>query len=114
MAVPRGMDKKSKIRIHRRLRVQFVLSQLAAVRREFRETLRAYEARLEIALAEVVNEVGALKTTRRLQGERLDQIDNLMAVLQKRRLKPEKGRRKDLRKIEKLITDLRATLPDAS
>ena len=96
---------------HKNLQIQLVVSQLAALRRELRETLHAYEARLEIALAETISYVTALKTAKRLPREHVDRIENLIILLRKRKLKPEKGRRKDLRKIDKLITDLRAILP---
>lgn len=101
-------------RVHRNLQVQLLLSQLAALRRELRETLHAYEARLEIALAETLNYVTSLRTAKRVPREQMDQVDKLVVLLRKRKLKPEKGRRKDLRKVEKLITDIRATLPGAS
>jgi hypothetical protein len=100
------MNKRSKDEIRRKLQIQLALSQLAVVRRELRETLRTFEARLEIALAEVVNEFAALKTAKRFARERLDQIDNVIVLLRNRKLKPEKGRCKDLRKIEKLVREL--------
>ena len=36
----------------------------------------------------------------------------MMILVQKRKLKPEKGRRKDLRKIDSLIEDLQALVPN--
>jgi len=102
------MSKETKDEFHRKLQIQLVLSQLAALRRELRETLHAYEARLEIMLAELANEFAALKKAKRLSREQFDQIDNIVALLRTRKFKPEKGRRKDLRKIERLIDDLHA------
>jgi hypothetical protein len=102
------MNRRSKDEIRRKLQIQLVLSQLGVVRRELRETLRTFEARLEIALAEVINEITDLKTAKRLRNERLALIDNLEVLLRKRKLKPEKGRRKDLRKMEKLIHEVHA------
>jgi hypothetical protein len=99
---------RTKGEIRKKLQIQLILSQLAVLRRELRETLHAYEARLEIMLAEIANEVTTLKTAKRLSREQLDQIDSAVALLRKRKLKPEKGRRKDLRKIEKLTNDLHA------
>ncbi|HUE40407.1 MAG TPA: hypothetical protein VMO75_00615 [Chthoniobacterales bacterium] len=100
------MSKKTNNERHQRLQIQFILSQLAALRRELRETLHAYEARLEIMLAEVANEFTALKKAKRFSSEHLDQIDSAVVLLRKRKFKPEKGRHKDLRKIEALIGDL--------
>jgi hypothetical protein len=102
------MNRKRKDRTHSKLQIQLVLSQLAVARRELRETLRAFEAHLEIALAEVVQEIAALKATKQLSRNQLDLIDNLVGLLRRRKLKPEKGRRKDLRRIEELIRDLHA------
>ena len=109
-ALPADMNRRNKDKFHKNVEIQLLLSQLTVLRRELRETLHAYEARLEIALAETISYVTALKTAKRLPREHADHIENLIVLLRKRRLKPEKGRRKDLRKIEKLITDLRAIL----
>lgn len=105
------MKSNRKREIHMKLQIQLILSQLAALRREFRETLHAYEARLEISLAETINYVTGLKAVKRLRRERIDKIDKLIILLRSRNLKPEKGRRKDLRRVEKMITEIRATLP---
>ena len=100
------MSKKTNDEFHQRLQIQFILSQLAALRSKLREALRAYEARLEIMLAEVTNEFDTLKKAKRFSSEQLDQIDSAVVLLRERNLKPEKGRQKDLRKIETLIGDL--------
>jgi hypothetical protein len=42
-----------------------------------------------------------------LPRERLSEIRDLMIHVRKRKLRPEKGRRKDLRKIDSLIEDVR-------
>ncbi len=41
------------------------------------------------------------------------QLRDLTVMVRKRKLKPEKGRRKDLRKLNALITDLHLFLPEA-
>ena len=46
------------------------------------------------------------KRVESLSRERLHDIRDLTIMLRKRKLKPEKGRRKDLRKIDSLIRDL--------
>ena len=43
--------------------------------------------------------------------ERLHQLRDLTMMVRQRKVKPEKGRRKDLRKIDSLITDLHTSLP---
>jgi hypothetical protein len=104
------MKKKGEGRADKTHHVRLLLLELAALRRELREALHAHQARLEIALAEIVNDIAALKAAKNLPRERLRQTETFVVLLRKRKLKPQKGRRKDLRKIEKLINDLHATL----
>ena len=46
----------------------------------------------------------------RLPRELLQEIRDLTIIVRNRKLKPEKGRRKDLRKIDSLIVDLVSTM----
>ena len=80
--------------------------ELAELRRDLRTTIRAYGARLEIGLAESRAALEAIKPPESLSRERLNQLRDLTILVRKRKLKPEKGRRKDLRKIDSLIEDL--------
>ena len=90
-------------------------AELAALRRELRATIRAYAARLEIDLAESTASVASTKAAETLSRERLHEIRDLTIMVRKRKLKPEKGRRKDLRKIDSIIRDLHSiTHPGAS
>lgn len=64
-----------------------------------RATLRAYAAGLEIQLAETVAALQATQSPEELPRDRLVQLRDLTAMVRKLKLKPEKGRRKDLRKM---------------
>jgi hypothetical protein len=86
--------------------VTMLTEELAALRRDLRRTIRAYAARLEIDLAESTASIGSSKRAETLSRERLHEIRDLTIMVRKRKLKPEKGRRKDLRKIDSLIRDL--------
>jgi len=86
-------------------------SELRKLRGEFRRTLRVYSARLEIQLAQSVAALQSAKAGDELPREHIHQLRDLTTMVRKRKLKPEKGRRKDLRKIDSLITDLHAFLP---
>jgi hypothetical protein len=86
-------------------------TELAKLRRDLRTTLRAYAARLEVNLAESRAALGSLKPVEELSRERLTEIRDLMIHVRKRKLKPEKGRRRDLRKIDSLIEDLQLLMP---
>ena len=81
-------------------------SELQLLRRELRTTVRAYAARLEIGLAESAAALNSYKPAEELSREELHQVRDLTIMLRNRKVKPEKGRRKDLRKIDSLITDL--------
>lgn len=80
--------------------------ELAALRRDLRATVRAYAARLEIDLAETTAVVMSEPAAETLSRERLHQIRDLTILVRNRKVKPEKGRRKDLRKLDGIITDL--------
>jgi len=91
--------------------VHVLAHELDKLRRDLRATVRAYAARLEINLAESRAALGSLNPVEDLPRERLTEIRDLMIHVRKRKLKPEKGRRKDLRKIDSLIEDVRLLLP---
>jgi hypothetical protein len=80
--------------------------ELADLRRKLRTTLRAYGARLEIDLAESAAVVAGLKPAEKLPRQQLHEIRELTNLLRNCKLKPEKGRRKDLRKIDSLIREI--------
>ena len=89
-------------------------SELEKLRRDLRATVRAYAARLEIALAESRAALASSKPAEELSREQLHQLRDLTILVRKRKLKPEKGRRKDLRKIDSLIEDLQLLIPTKS
>ena len=94
--------------------VTVLAGELAILRRDLRATIRAYAARLEIDLAESMAAVSS-KRAEALSREQLHDIRDLTIMVRKRKLKPEKGRRKDLRKIDLIIRDLHSiTHPAAS
>ena len=86
-------------------------SELIKLRSEFRETLRVYAARVEIQLAEAVTTLQAAKSADEIPREHLHQMRDLMIMVRKRKVKPANGRRKDLRKIDTLVSDVHAFLP---
>jgi hypothetical protein len=95
--------------------VTMLTDELDAVRRDLRRTIRAYAARLELDLAESISAVARYKRAEDLPRERLHDIRDLTIMMRKRKLKPEKGRRKDVRKLDSLIRDLHSiTHPNAS
>ena len=89
---------------------RLLATELERLRRDLRTTVRAYAARLEIGLAESRAALESNKSTD-LPRERIHQLRDLTILVRKRKLKPEKGRRKDLRKIDSLIEDLQLLVP---
>jgi hypothetical protein len=87
-------------------------TELEELRRDLRATVRAYSARLELSLAESRAVLKSSKPAEELSRERLHQLRELTILVRKRKLKPEKGRRKDLRKIDSLIEDLQLLVPN--
>lgn len=84
-------------------------AELASLRRKLRATIRAYAARLEIDLAESTAAVAALKPAETLSRQRLHEIRELTTMLRDCNVKPEKGRRKDLRRLDSLIHEVHST-----
>jgi hypothetical protein len=92
--------------------VKMLESELVKLRSELRKTVRVYTARLEIQLAQSVAALQSSREPEDLPRERIHQLRDLTTMVRKRKVKPEKGRRKDLRKLDALITDLHLFLPD--
>jgi hypothetical protein len=85
-------------------------AELITLRRKLRTTIRAYAARLEIDLAESVVAITALKPAETLSRQRLHEIRELTKMLRDCKVKPEKGRRKDLRELDNLIREVYSSL----
>ena len=90
--------------------VTMLTDELTGLRRDLRKTIRAYTARLELDLAESAAAVALSQRVDSLSRERLHDIRDLTIMLRKRKLKPDKGRRKDVRKIDSLIRDLHSMI----
>ena len=100
------MKKKKRAKKQRETSPMTMLAgELSTLRRDLRATSRAYAVRLEIDLAESMAAVSS-KRAEALSREQLHDIREMTIMVRKRKLKPEKGRRKDLRKIDSLIRDL--------
>jgi hypothetical protein len=81
-------------------------SEISALRRDLRVTSRAYVSRLESELAATATALQSYGPVEELSKERLHRVRDLTIMVRNRRLKPEKGRRKDLRQLDTLISDL--------
>jgi len=85
-------------------------SELRALHRGLRTIAKAYIARLENDLFVCLAALRSYGPIEQVPREMLYQIRDLTIIVRNRKLKPEKGRRKDLRKIDSLIVDLVSTI----
>jgi hypothetical protein len=81
-----------------------------ALHRDLRTIAKAYIARLENDLFVCLGALRSYGPIEQVPREMLHQIRDLTIVVRNRELKPEKGRRKDLRKIDSPIVDLVSTI----
>jgi hypothetical protein len=87
--------------------VRHLQLELQKLRRELRTTARVYTQRLEHELIAATDALGRYAPTEKLTREQLHRVRDFAIMVRQRRLRPEKGRRKDLRRIDTLISDLR-------
>jgi hypothetical protein len=85
-------------------------SELHALHQDLRIIAKAYIARLENDLLVCLAALRSYGPIEQVPRELLQEIRDLTIVVRNRKLKPEKGRRKDLRKIDSLIVDLVSTM----
>ncbi len=85
-------------------------SELRALHHDLRTVARAYISRLENDLLVCIAALRSYGPIERLPKELLQEIRDLTIIVRNRKLKPEKGRRKDLRKIDSLVVDLVSTM----
>ena len=106
------MKTKAKRKRHRRQKaresspVTMLEAELHALRRDLRTTAKAYIARLENDLLVCLAALRSYGPIEYVSREILHEIRDLTIIVRNRKLKPQKGRRKDLRKIDSLIVDL--------
>jgi hypothetical protein len=85
-------------------------SELRALLRDLRIVAKAYIARLENDLLVCLAVLRSYGPIEQVSREMLHQVRDLTIIVRNRKLKPEKGRRKDLRKIDSLIVELVSTI----
>ncbi len=83
-----------------------VIEDLDHLRNEFRSALLAYAGRIEEEIALVQKAVSAQTGKKTISSAKLRDLRDMLTLLRKFSLKPEKGRRKDLKKIDALVGDL--------
>ena len=82
-----------------------VVGELQDLRAELRETVKSYGARLESEIERVRVKVEA-GTAKSLSSARMKDLRDMLTLLRHRQMRADKGRRKDLKKIEGVVGDL--------
>src|SRR6266436_7009642 len=98
---PNAKNKRvRRLRLRKSSPVTMLESELRALHRDLRIVTKAYVARLENDLLVCLAALRSYGPIEQVPREMLHQIRDLTIIVRNRKLKPEKGRRKDLRKIE--------------
>src|SRR5438874_13412725 len=90
--------------------VRHLQLELQKLRRELRTPARVYTQRLEHELIAATDALGRYAPAEKLTREELHRVRDFAIMVRQRRLRPEKGRRNDLRRIDRLISNLRSLI----
>ncbi len=91
------------------LPLQTVAEELAFLRKTFRDLVGTYTAHLEAEITDLHSAVMAdAASKKKLPGSRATDLRDMLMMLRSLEVKPVKGRRRDLKKVEVLVEDLRA------
>ena len=91
------------------LPLQTVAEELAFLRKTFRDLVGTYAAQIEGDVTQLHAAVMAdAASKKKLPGSRVTDLRDMLMLLRSLEVKPAKGRRRDLKKVETLVEDLRA------
>ncbi len=83
-----------------------VLEELSSLRALLRDTAAGYLSKLESEIDEVQARVEKELPLKKIPSARLHDLRDMLTLLRHIQVKPEKGRRKDLKKLDSVIVDL--------
>lgn len=102
------MKDEPKARAASALPLQTVAEELTFLRKTFREIAHAYTSQIEAEITQLHALVaGDAESKKKLPGSRVADLRDMLMLLRSLEVKPAKGRRRDLKKIESLVEDLR-------
>ena len=85
-----------------------VVEELSFLRKTFRDLVGTYAAQIEAEIAHLHATVQADgESKKKLPGSRTSDLRDMLMLLRSLEVKPGKGRRRDLKKVENLIEELR-------
>ena len=85
-----------------------VAEELDFLRKSFRESVNAYATRIETQLTQVRERVIEQAKSTKIQPSRIRDLRDIITLCRTLDLKPDKGRRKDLKKIESAVEEIQA------
>lgn len=77
------------------------------VRKAFRDATAKYLARIDGELDGIREAVASMASQKKVPKERMKSLRDLLLILREVEVKPEKGRRRDLKKIEMAAKEMR-------
>jgi len=83
------------------------IEELDQLRQLVRETIDAYAERLESEIGLVRDAVTELRKSKEPSAERIRDLRDMLTLLRHVSVRPDKGRRKDLKKLDSIVGDLR-------
>jgi hypothetical protein len=84
-----------------------ITDELAFLRRNFREILNHYTVAVESEIAQIVALVTAESEKKKVPIDRMKEMRDMLMLLRGLEIKTSKGRRRDLKRIETVVAELR-------
>ena len=81
--------------------------ELDFLRHLFQSTLAAYGTGIEADISKIREVLGNAVSVKKLSAARVSDARDIVTLIRTLELKPEKGRRRDLKKIETVVADLK-------
>ena len=89
-----------------------VCEELENLEKAFQQTLRVYSQRINSDLYLIRHSVESLKGGAKVSLSRIHDLRDMLMLIRKLEIKPEKGRRRDLKRVESLVEDLQGFVHD--
>jgi hypothetical protein len=86
--------------------LKLVSDELTCLRKVFRETVQSYGRRLDAEIVQVREAVEEVCEAKKVSAAQHRDARDMLTILRGMRVKTEKGRRRDLKRLESLVEDL--------
>ncbi|MEO8204782.1 MAG: hypothetical protein ABI615_01285 [Chthoniobacterales bacterium] len=86
------------------------IEELEFLRQNFRTTVDSYAARVEGEIAHIQEIIRTEADGEKVSAAKIRDLRDMLSILRNLDTKPEKGRRKDLKKLDLLVVDLTALI----